>query len=112
VFYAICGLQVVAALALLALSLGARRHRLGAGVAAITAVLWPVVHYGSGFGAVEAVALRSVTPASSDVAASFQALNLPVHIAHAATLLVGLGALLAIPLAAARRDSAPRARGG
>jgi hypothetical protein len=104
VFYAICGLQVVAALALLALSLIARRHRLGAGVSAMTAVLWPVVHYASGFGAVEAVVLRGVAPVSADVAMSFLAWNTPVHSIHAALLLVGLAALLAIPLAAAGRD--------
>ena len=102
-FYAICGFQVIAALALLAVALGAGRHRLAAGVAAIAAVLWPVVHYGSGFGAVEAVVLRSVTPVSADVAARFLAWNLPVHTAHAVTLLVGLVALLAMPLAAVRR---------
>jgi hypothetical protein len=107
-FYGICGLQVVPAVALLALSLGARRHRLGAGVAAITAVLWPVVHYASGFAAVEAVALRSVTPVSIDVAASFLAWNIPVHAVHAALLSMGLAVLLAIP-AAARRDPASRA---
>jgi hypothetical protein len=106
VFYAICGLQVLAALALLALSLGARRHRVGAGLAAIAAVLWPVIHYASGFGAVEAVALRSVTPVSSDVATGFLAWNTPVHGVHAALLLVGLVALLAIPLSAGRRDAA------
>jgi hypothetical protein len=38
-FYGICGLQVVAALALLALSLGARRHRRAAGVPALAAVV-------------------------------------------------------------------------
>ena len=108
VFYAICGLQVVAALVLLGLSLGARRHRLGAGVAALTAVLWPVVHYASGFGAVEAVALRSVTPVSTDVTARFLAWNSPIHAFHAAVLLLGLAALLAIPVAAACGDGAAR----
>jgi hypothetical protein len=107
-FYAICGLQVVAVLVLLALSLSARRHRLGAGVAAITAVLWPVVHYASGFGAVEAVALRSLTPVAADVATRFLAWNTPVHTAHAALLLVGLVALLAMPVAAACRVSVKR----
>jgi hypothetical protein len=109
VFYAICGLQVIAALALVALSLGARRHRLGASIAAIAAVLWPVVHYGSGFGAVEAVALRSVTPVPAEVAARFLAWNAPVHTAHAVVLVVGLGALLAIPLTALRAAPSRRA---
>jgi hypothetical protein len=102
IFYAICGLQVIAALTLLALALAARRHRVGAAVAALTAVLWIAVHYGSGFGAVEAIALRSATPVSADVAARFVAWNVPVHAAHAATLLAGLAALLAMPLASAR----------
>jgi hypothetical protein len=83
---------------------------LGAAVAALTAVLWPVVHYASGFGSIEAVALRSVTPMSRDAAASFLALNIPVHAAHVVTLLVGLVALLAMPLSAGRSDSPPRAR--
>jgi hypothetical protein len=95
-FYAICGLQVVAALALVALSLGARRHRLAAGIAAAAAIVWPLVHYGSGFGAVEAAVLRSATPVVPEVAARFRVLNLPVHAAHAVTLLVGLVALLAM----------------
>ena len=90
VFYAICGIQVVAALALLALSVGARSHRLGAGIAASAAVLWIMVHYGSGFGAIEAVVLRSTT------------LNASVHLLHASILLVGLGALLAMPLVTGR----------
>jgi len=105
IFYAICGLQIVAVLILLGLASSARRHRLGAAVAASTAVLWPVVHYVSGFGAVEAITLRSVTPVSADVATRFLAWNAPVHMAHAALLLVGLVALLSMPVAAPRRDS-------
>jgi glucan phosphoethanolaminetransferase (alkaline phosphatase superfamily) len=102
-FYAICGLQVITALVLLALALGARRHRPGAAIAGLTAVLWPILHYVSGFGAVEAVALRSATPVTSDVAARFLAWNAPVHTIHAALLVVGLIALLAMPLTAVRR---------
>jgi glucan phosphoethanolaminetransferase (alkaline phosphatase superfamily) len=103
VFYAICGLQVITALVLLALALGARRHRPGAAIAGLTAVLWPILHYASGFGAVEAVALRSATPVTPDVAAHFLAWNAPVHTIHAALLVVGLIALLAMPLTAVRR---------
>ena len=47
-FYAICGLQVVACVALLAVALAARCHRVGAGVAALAGILWLAVHYGSG----------------------------------------------------------------
>jgi hypothetical protein len=102
VFYAVCGLQVVAGLALLALATGVRRYRAGAGVAALAAVLWPVVHYASGFGAVEAMVLRSPTPVSADVTARFLASNGPVHGIHAALLLAGLVALLWVPVAACR----------
>jgi hypothetical protein len=96
-FHALCSLQVVAALALLAQALGLRRHRLGAGIAATAAVLWPALHYGSGFAAVEAAALRSVTPISADVATAFLAWNSRVHTAHTVLLVVGLTALLTIP---------------
>jgi hypothetical protein len=106
VFYAVCGVQVVAAVALLALSLGARRHRLAAGVAASAAVLWIAVHYTSGFGAVETLALRSTSAVSPDVTRRFLAMNTPVHLAHAAVLLIGLVALLALPLG--RRQSVLR----
>jgi ABC-type multidrug transport system fused ATPase/permease subunit len=91
VFYAVCGLQVVAALALLALALIGRRHRLGATIAALAAVLWPTVHYASGFGALEAVVLRSPT------------WNAPVHAIHAVLLVVGLLALLAMRITAGPR---------
>jgi hypothetical protein len=109
VFNALCGLQVVAALALLAQALGLRRHRLGAGIAATAAVLWPAVHYGSGFAAVEAAALRSVTPISADVATAFLAWNSRVHTAHTVLLVVGLAALLTIP-AVIHRPAASRSR--
>ena len=102
-FYAICGLQVIAALTLLGLALGTRRHRRAATIAALAAVLWPLVHYASGFGALEAVVLRSTTPVPPEVAARFLAWNAPVHAIHAALLLVGLLALLAMRLTAAPR---------
>ena len=101
-FYAICGLQIVTALALLALALGVRRHRTGAALAGLTAILWPILHYASGIGAVEAVALRNATPITPEVGASFVAWNAPLHTIHAALLTVGLIALLAMPLTAAR----------
>jgi hypothetical protein len=104
-FYALCGLQVIAALILLALAALTRRHRLAATVAAATAVLWPLVHYGSGFGAVEATVLRGTLPAPPETTAQFLASNAPVHAVHAALLVVGLIALLAMPF------GAPRGRG-
>jgi hypothetical protein len=102
-FYAICGLQVIAALALLALALVARRHRLAAAVAALAAVLWPTVHYASGFGALEAMVLRTTTPVSPEVASRFLAWNAPVHAIHAVLLVAGLLALLAMRITAAPR---------
>jgi hypothetical protein len=110
IFYAICGLQVLAGLAFLAVALGGQRHRLGAAIAASAAALWPIVHYASGFGAVEAQVLRSVTPVAAEVAARFLAANLAVHLVHAALLLTGLVALLAIPLAETRPPSRQGAR--
>jgi hypothetical protein len=71
-FYAICGLQVIAAPTLLGLALGTRRHLRAATIAALAAVLWPIVHYASGFGALEAMVLRSTTPVPPEVAARFR----------------------------------------
>ena len=102
-FYAICGLQVIAALALLALALVGRRHRLAATIAALAAVLWPTVHYASGFGTLEAIVLRSPTPVAPEVAARFLAWNGPVHAIHATLLVVGLLALLAMRVTAGPR---------
>lgn len=102
-FYAICGLQVVAAVVLLGLALITRRHRLAATVAALAAVLWPTVHYASGFGAVEAVVLRGTAPVPPETAAQFLGWNAPLHAFHAVLLVVGLIALLAMPFTTARR---------
>ena len=98
IFYAVCAVQILAMVALLGLSFVARCHRVGVGVATVAAVLWPVVHFGSGFGSVEAVVLRSRGPVSAELIARFQALNTPVHLAHAVLLLVGLSVLLTLPL--------------
>lgn len=97
-FYAICAGQILATFALLSLSLITRCHRASVGIATIAAVVWPFVHYGSGFGSVESVVLRSTSPVSPELAARFQALSTPVHVAHAVTLLVALTVLLSIPL--------------
>jgi hypothetical protein len=105
-FYAVCGVQIVAAVILLALALMTRRHRFAAAIAAVAAVLWPTVHYASGFGAVEAAVLRSSAPVAPEVAARFLAQNALVHAIHATLLVVGLIALLAMPLSVA-----PRIRG-
>jgi hypothetical protein len=65
--------------------------------------LWPGTHFGSGFGRVEQAVLRSVTEAAPEAAVRFVAWNVPLHVFHAATLVVALGALLSIPLLELRR---------
>jgi len=84
-------------------ALAARRHRAAAVVAAVAGALWVVVHYASGFGALEAAVLQGAAEAPAEVAARFRAWNAPIHLVHAGTLLVALLALLGVPLAALRR---------
>ena len=60
-------------------------------------MLWPTVHYASGFGALEAMVLRSTTPVSPEVASRSWRETRPYAI-HAVLLVVGLLALLAIGL--------------
>ena len=76
---------------------------MAATIAALAAVLWPTVHYASGFGALEAMVLRSTTPVSPEVASRFLAWNTPVHAIHAVLLVVGLLALLAMRITAPPR---------
>ncbi|MGH7314024.1 MAG: hypothetical protein ACREJV_12690 [Candidatus Rokuibacteriota bacterium] len=103
-FYGLCGMQVVAALAFLVVAVGARRERVAAAIAGVAAVLWPAVHYGSGFGAVEQAVLRSLGEVSGGLAARFVAWNVPIHVVHAAILTAGLGALLSVPMSAIKRS--------
>lgn len=98
VFYALCGLQAVAGLVFLTLALVGGRHRLAAAVAGLAGPLWQGAHFGTGFGRVESAVLRSVTEAAPEAAARFVAWNVPLHVFHAAALIVALGALLSIPL--------------
>jgi hypothetical protein len=102
-YYAVAGLQVIGTSAFLLMSLVARRHRTAALVAGVAGVLWIVIHYASGFGALEAVVLQGKGPVSPDVAGRFVGWNVPIHIVHAAILAVALGALLTVPLTALRR---------
>ncbi len=102
-YYAVAGLQVIGTSAFLLLSLATRRHRPAALVAGVAGALWIAVHYASGFGALEGSVLRGAGPVSQDVAGRFVGWNVPIHIFHAVTLAVALGALLAVPLAALRR---------
>lgn len=102
-FYAIAGLQVIAALAFAVASVTAGRTRWPGVLAGLASVAWPLLHYASGFASVEARVLRSAAPAPPDLAHAFVAWNGPVHFADVAVLLVALAALLAVPLRA-RRD--------
>jgi len=105
-YYAVAGLQVLSGLAFLLVALGARRRRLAAAVAAVCGAAWVVVHYASGFGALEASVLRGTTEVTSEVRDRFVAWNAPIHFLHAATLLAALASLLSVPLSALRRGQA------
>jgi hypothetical protein len=102
-FYAFAGLQIVGIGAFVLVALAARRHRAAALVAGAAGTLWIAVHYGSGFGALEASVVRSAAGVPREVADRFVGWNGPIHFFHAATLTVALGALLSVPLAALRR---------
>jgi len=69
----------------------------------VAGALWIVVHYASGFGALEASVLRSASKIPREVVVRFVAWNTPIHFFHAVTLTVALGALLSVPLASLRR---------
>lgn len=105
VFYAVAALQVSANWLFLLMALGSRRSRVAATIAAATGTLWVVVHYASGFGALETAVFSRNTP-SPDVVRRFVAWNAPIHFLHATTLAVALGALLAVPMATSSRREA------
>ena len=102
-FYAVAGVQILAGWLFLALALVTRRHRVAAAVAALAGTGWVILHYASGFGALEAAVLRSTTT-SADLTRQFVARNAPIHFAHATLLGVALLALLSVPLQALRRE--------
>jgi hypothetical protein len=102
-YYAVAGLQVIGTSVFLLVSLAARRHRAAALVAGLAGALWIAIHYASGFGALEARVLGSASPAGPDVVGRFVGWNVPIHVLHAATLTVAMGALLSVPLATLRR---------
>ena len=106
-YYAVGGLQVLSGLAFLLVALAARRHRGAAAVAAVCGAAWVVVHYASGFAALEASVLRSTTEVTREVRDRFLAWNAPIHFVHAATLAAALGALLSVPLSALRQRADP-----
>lgn len=103
-YYVVCGLQVLSVLAFLSLALATRRERWAAAVAAAAGTLWMVVHYASGFGAVEATVLHGGGELAPSVAARFVRLNAPIHFLHAALLITALAALLALGRSAPRGD--------
>lgn len=103
IYYGVAGLQVLSGLAFLAVALATRRQRAMAAIAALGSILWPVVHYGSGFAAVEAAVLRSTTPAPPETVRAFLSGNLTIHTFHAVALTLALVALLMVPLAVLRR---------
>lgn len=102
-FYAVAGLQVLAALEFLGVALVTGRQRLPAVMAGVAGAGWLLVHYASGFGAVEATVAGSGGPLPGEIVQRFVAWNTPIHFVHAAVLTVALGALLAVPLSALRR---------
>ena len=98
IFYAVAAVQVLAGLAFALVSVRARQRAALGVLAAAAGVAWPIAHYASGFGAIEARILGSTTPAPADVVIAFLALNAPAHLFHVAALLVALLALLLVPL--------------
>jgi len=99
VYYLVAGVQVAMALGFLVAAVAMRRHRAAAAVAGAASVCWVIVHYASGFGAVEAQLWRNP---SGDVARRFLAWNTPIHFLHAGILTVALLALLSVPFSLAR----------
>lgn len=104
VFYAIAGLQVLAGIGFAIVSVMARRTITIGLLNGLLAVSWPLVHYASGFGALEAAVLRSTTEAPRHLIDAFVAYNTPIHIYHATALLIALAALLAVPATTRERD--------
>jgi hypothetical protein len=105
IFYAVAGVQVLAAISFAMIAGRAHRGRGLAMTAGLAALAWPVVHYASGFAAIEAKVLRSATAAAPDVAIAFLAWNGPMHVFHVCVLLVALIALLLVPLRATSPSS-------
>jgi hypothetical protein len=96
-FYAVAGIQIVVGLAFFLVSVFARQDVVAGVIVGIAAIAWPAIHYGSGFGALEAQVLRGPSEVSAAVGSTFVRWNGPIHVAHTATLIVGLAALLSVP---------------
>ncbi len=102
VYYLLAGVQVAMALGFLAVAVAMRRHRAAAAVAGAASLCWVIVHYASGFGAVEAQLFRNPAGGADGVARRFLAWNTPIHFLHAGILTVALLALLWVPLLSLR----------
>jgi hypothetical protein len=102
-YYLLAGVQVAMALSFLMAAVAMRRHRAAAAVAGAASVCWVLVHYASGFAAVEAQLWRSSAGGADGVARRFLAWNTPIHFLHAGILTVALLALLCVPLLSLRR---------
>jgi hypothetical protein len=102
-FYMVAGLQVLAGMLFLLLALVRRRDRSAAAIAGAAGAGWVVVHYASGFGALEAQVVGSAAEPSAGVLARFVAWNRLIHYVHAVALTTALGALLSVPLSALRQ---------
>jgi hypothetical protein len=96
-FYAVAAAEVLASWLFLAMAVITGRQRPAASVAALAGTGWIVLHYASGFAAIEAAVLRTST-APADLVRHFVVWNVPLHLVHAALLIVALGALLSVPL--------------
>jgi hypothetical protein len=72
-------------------------------LAAAAGALWLVVHYASGFRALESRVLGATVQPPRLVVARFAQLNTPIHLFHAAMLVTALGALLAVTFATRRQ---------
>jgi len=103
IYYVVAGLQATVTIMFLLVAVVARRHWIAALVAGVAGTLWIVVHYATGFGALEASVLQSTSKIPREVTARFVGWNVWMHVFHAVTLAVALGALLTVPLAAMRR---------
>jgi hypothetical protein len=109
-YYLLAGVQVAMAQAFLVAALAMRRYRAPAAIAGVASLCWVVVHYASGFAAVEAQLWRNAPGGVDGVARRFLAWNTPIHFLHAGILTVALLALLWVPVLALRR--APTGDGG
>jgi hypothetical protein len=102
-YYLVVALQVIAAAVFTGVALVRRRHRVAAVIAGAAGAGWVLIHYASGFGALEAQVVRGEPEPLPGVVPRFVAWNTPIHYVHALALTVALAALLTVPLSALRQ---------